>query len=273
MLAKTSNLERLLHRDGAIVAASLVALTLLSWLYLVVLSLDMVRGDMSLMGMETMAPTGGAMAMQPQPWSAATSILMLAMWWIMMVGMMVPSAAPMILLYARIQRKKLPDENPALRSGLFTLGYFLTWLGFSIAATLLQWGLGEAALLSPAMAATSPYVGGAIFAAAGAYQLTPLKQACLTHCRSPMHFLTTKWENGHLGAIKMGAGHGIFCVGCCWFLMALLFAVGVMNLIWVAAIAIFVLLEKLLPWGAWTARASGLAMLGFALVLLFQSDV
>ena len=256
-----STLERLLKRDGAIVIGSLAVLTLLSWLYLVVLNLDMAQGDMSLMGMASM---GGGMAMELQPWTVLTFALMFAMWWIMMVGMMIPSAAPMILIYARVQRKKLPDENPVLRSGIFSLGYVIAWLVFSLVATLLQWALGEAALLSPMMIATSHYLGAAILLAAGIYQLTPLKQACLAKCRSPIHFLTTHWRNGNAGALKMGIDHGRYCVGCCWFLMALLFFGGVMNLLWVAAIAILVLLEKLLPRGDLVAKISGGLMLAFA---------
>ena len=204
------------------------------------------------------------MTMEPQPWTWLTFVLMVIMWWIMTIGMMVPSAAPMILIFTGVQRKKLPDENPVLRGGLFTLGYVVIWLGFSICATLLQWGLGTAALLSPMMVSTSHILGAAIFAAAGVYQFTPLKSAGLAHCRPPIYFLSAHWRNGDLGALRMGLDHGIYCVGCCWFLMALLFVGGVMNLLWVAAIAIFVLLEKVLPKGLRISRGSGVVMLGLS---------
>jgi len=268
-------LERLLVRDRAIVLASLIGLSLLAWLYLVALALEMARGDMTLMGMEAMAPIeamakGGAMVMAAHPWSVMTFALMLAMWWVMMIGMMVPSAAPTILLFARLQRGKSLESRPAMRSALFTLGYLILWLAFSIAATVAQWVLSEAALLSPMMASASPVLGAVILAATGIYQLTPLKRACLDHCQSPIGFLSTHWRKGDLGALRMGLAHGVYCVGCCWFLMALLFVGGVMNLVWTAAIAVFVLLEKVLPRDARIAETSGLVLLSCAPLLLFM---
>ena len=135
------------------------------------------------------------------------------------------------------------------------------WSGFSILAGLVQWVLHEAALLSPMMSAASPQLGGAILIAAGAYQLTPVKGACLTHCRSPLGFLIGHWRDGLSGALQMGLHHGVFCLGCCWALMCVLFVVGVMNLFWVAAITAFVLLEKVGPAGVWVARIAGVAMI------------
>lgn len=273
MTAPANRLEGVLYRDRAIVVATLVVLTLLAWAYLVAMVLDMSRGDMSLMGMGTIAMEGvgadSAMPMSAQPWTIVTFILMLLMWWVMMVGMMVPSAAPMILIYARVQRQKLPDENPVLRSVLFTLGYVVMWLVFSLIATALQWQLSEATLLSPVMESTSNYFAGAVFGAAGLYQLTPLKRACLIHCRSPLHFLSMHWRQGDVGALRMGLGHGAYCVGCCWFLMGLLFFGGVMNLLWVATIAGFVLLEKIVPHGQLVSKVTGFVMIGFAIYLLF----
>lgn len=269
MSERMGGLERLLRRDGLVVGGSLLAMTVISWLYLVLLTGRMAGGDLSLMGLGTMT-TGAVMNMQPEPWSLATFLLMLVMWWVMMIGMMVPSAAPMILIFARVQRKKLPDENPGLRIALFTLGYLLLWLTFSLGATSLQWGLGYVALLSPMMVSSSKYLGPAIFFAAGIYQLTPLKQACLAHCRSPISFLSSYWRKGDWGAFRMGLAHGTFCVGCCWFLMGLLFFGGVMNLLWIAAIAIFVLLEKILPAARLISRVSGIVMLCFSVFLLSQ---
>lgn len=264
MVDGTGSLERLLKRDRGGVIASLIAVTLLAWVYLVILALDMATGDMSLMGMGRMA---GAVVMEPHPWSWVTFVLMALMWWVMMIGMMVPSAAPMILLFARVQRRSLPEENPGRRIGLFTLGYLLIWMVFSLGATVLQWWLGELALVSPMMASTSEMLGAAIFAGAGLYQLTPLKHACLAHCRAPIQFLSAQWRKGDLGAFYMGIHHGAYCVGCCWVLMALLFVGGVMNLLWIAVIAFFVLLEKLAPRGQWLARFSGAAMLGLAAIM------
>ena len=174
----------------------------------------------------------------------------------------------MILIFAHVQRKKLPDENPGLRIALFTLGYLLLWLTFSLGATSLQWGLGSVALLSPMMVGSSKYLGPAIFFAAGIYQLTPLKQACLAHCRSPLDFLSSHWRPGRHGAFVMGLRHGAFCLGCCWALMGLLFAVGVMNLLWIAALAALVAAEKMFPAGRWAARVSGAALVLVGAILL-----
>ncbi len=184
MRASSSRLEGLLLSDSAIVIAALVALTLVAWTYLVVLSLGTSAGNMSLMGMGAMVDmtNDGSMIRAFQPWTPVTFALMLFMWWVMMIGMMVPSVAPVILLYAAVQRKKLPDENPVLRTGLFTFGYLLSWLAFSMMATLLQWYLGRVALLSPTMVSASVYLTAAIFAATGLYQLTPLKRTCLANC-------------------------------------------------------------------------------------------
>jgi predicted metal-binding membrane protein len=263
--------ERLMRRDRLMVVFSLFALTFLSWLYLFLLAGDMAQGDMRLMGMGRMAPEMLDMIM-PMPWDTSTFVLMGLMWWIMMMGMMIPSAAPMILLYARVQRKNLPHENPVLRITLFTLGYLLLWLLFSVAATLLQWTLGEWELFLPAMKTTGVYTGALLFALAGLYQLTPLKLACLKNCQAPLQFLTTYWRNGNKGAVVMGMHHGAYCVGCCWCLMLLLFVGGVMNLLWIAAIAIIVLFEKLLP-GKYFSWTAGLLLLLMAVWLGFPQVV
>jgi predicted metal-binding membrane protein len=179
--------------------------------------------------------------------------------------MMIPSAAPAILLLASLRRHAgAAAVGPAL---LFAGGYLAAWTTFSLAATSLQWWLAENALLSPAMASEGSLLAGALFIAAGIYQLTPLKAACLTKCRDPARFLVERRRDGALGAFLMGLDHGTYCVGCCWALMALLFAFGVMNLLWVAAIAAFVLVEKLLPVGARVASLAGIAMMGVGVAL------
>jgi predicted metal-binding membrane protein len=272
MMSETLSVaERLMRRDRLMVVFSLFVLTFLSWLYLFLLAGDMAQGDMRLMGMGRMAPEMLDMIM-PMPWDTSTFVLMGLMWWVMMVGMMIPSAAPMILLYARVQRKNLPHENPVLRITLFTLGYLLLWLLFSVAATLLQWTLSEWELFLPAMKTTGVYTGALLFALAGLYQLTPLKLACLKNCQAPLQFLTTCWRNGNKGAVVMGMHHGAYCVGCCWCLMLLLFVGGVMNLLWIAAIAIIVLLEKLLP-GKYFSWTGGLLLLLMAVWLGFPQVV
>jgi predicted metal-binding membrane protein len=156
-------------------------------------------------------------------------------------------------------------------TGLFTAGYLLAWGLFGILATAAEWGLEQAALISPQTQTVGPRLGGPILIAAGLYQLTPVKYACLAKCRSPLAFLLTRWRDGAAGALWMGAEHGLFCLGCCWVLMALLFAGGVMSLIWMSALAALVLIEKLAPGGAWIARGSGAVLLVFGGCLLLRA--
>jgi len=211
-----------------------------------------------------MAAMGMTMDM---PWSAADLFYTFAMWAVMMAGMMAPSALPMLLLFAaaRAGRDKR-GVSPATLT--FGLGYLAVWTGFSVGATVAQWGLHQAALLSMAMASSSGRLTGAILIAAGVYQLTPWKSRCLTHCRSPLGFLMTNWRDGTMGAFRMGLRHGAYCLGCCWALMCVLFAVGVMNLVWVAALTVFVLIEKIGPAGAIVARVAGVAMVGFGIAAI-----
>lgn len=209
-----------------------------------------------------MADMGMAM-----PWSAADLFFTFAMWTVMMVGMMAPSASPMLLLFAaaRAGRSK---RGLSLATLAFGLGYIAVWTGFSMGAALAQWGLHQAALLSAAMASSSGRLSGAILIAAGAYQLTPWKSTCLTHCRSPLGFLMTNWRGGATGAFRMGFRHGAYCLGCCWALMCVLFVVGVMNLIWISALTAFVLIEKIGPAGAVVARVAGAAMVVIGIVAI-----
>jgi len=280
-------LERLLARDRWLIAASLSLLAVLAWVYLIVMARQMASGDMSLIGMAQMpsaagAPAGDpmpgmpgmagqvaeAMTMAPAPWSARTFVLTFLMWWVMMVGMMIPSAVPMVSLFGRVQRRQLAEQNPALRVAVFTSGYLAVWGAFSVLAASAQWALNELALLAPMQFTVGRALGALLLVLAGIYQLSPLKNVCLRRCRLPAEFLSAHWRQGTCGALLMGTEHGAFCVGCCWLLMGLLFIGGVMNLLWVAGIGVFVLLEKLMPRGEWLARASGVAMLAFAGYLL-----
>jgi predicted metal-binding membrane protein len=202
-------------------------------------------------------------------WTATDTILTFAMWGVMMVGMMAPSATPMLLLFGAsgARRANAGTAPPVL---LFGIGYIIVWLGFSAFATLAQWALQTSALLSPAMEATNARFGGALLIAAGVYQLTPFKRACLTHCQSPMAFLMSHWREGARGALQMGLSHGIYCLGCCWALMIVLFAVGVMNLAWVAALTVFILLERIAPPGVIIARLGGVLLIVLGVVYLFR---
>jgi predicted metal-binding membrane protein len=190
------------------------------------------------------------------------------MWAEMMVAMMLPSAAPMILTFAAVNRKRREQEEPFVPAGIFVLGYLAIWTGFSVLAALAQWALHSTALLSPMMVSTSPVLGGTLLIMAGVFQWTPLKHACLRHCRSPLSFLITDWREGSGGAFIMGLKHGAYCTGCCWFLMALLFVAGVMNMWWVALIAIFVLLEKIAPKGLLIGKVTGLLLAGWGLWMI-----
>jgi predicted metal-binding membrane protein len=265
--ARRSSLARF-GADRLLILTSLVLLTLIAWAYLGLLAARMGRGDMSLMGMSA-APMDGAMAAMPAAWTAQTFALMALMWWVMMVGMMIPSALPAILLHARVQRHHRPAAGEAARLALlFAGGYLAAWAAFSVVATFAQWALTTAGLLAPMTMTAGAVLGAALFALAGIYQLSPLKNACLRHCRSPAEFLSAHHRPGRSGAFVTGAHHGIYCIGCCWLLMALLFAGGVMNLLWVFTLAALVLLEKLMPRGQWVARISGVLMLAAAAYLL-----
>jgi len=268
-------IEKVLLQDRRLVVAALLSLSALAWAYLVVMARQMAAGDMTLMGMG--APSAmhgsdmlGAMIMSQMPWSPLTFLLMFIMWSVMMIGMMIPSAAPMILLFARVQRRKLADQAPAVRIAAFTAGYLLIWTSFSLIATGLQWALTELRLLSPMMESSSQFLAVGVLLAAGIYQLTPLKLACLKQCQSPIGFLTRHWKDGTSGSLRMGIEHGMFCLGCCWLLMALLFVGGVMNLIWVAVIATFVLLEKVAPKGEIIGRVGGVLLIAFAGYVAFH---
>lgn len=254
------SVESLLERDRAIVAAGLGGISLLAWAYMLRLAQGM-AGMQGEMGMEMAMP-------QMHAWSLTDLTLLFLMWAIMMVAMMVPSVSPMVLLFAALNRKKREKKSPFVSTGVFLLGYLAAWSAFSLLATLAQWGLHRAGLLSPMMQSTSAQLGGVLLMAAGIYQWTPFKQACLKHCRSPLDFLVSHWKEGRAGAFRMGIEHGAFCLGCCWVLMALLFVAGVMNLFWVAAIAVFVLLEKMIPGGVLLGRLTGALLLlaGFLLV-------
>ena len=190
------------------------------------------------------------------PLTAADLWFTFTMWAVMMVGMMAPAAAPVLLLFAAARKGR---SGPATL--YFALGYVAVWTGFSAVAALAQSGLHLAAMLSMSMSTLSARLGGAILIAAGVYQLTRWKEACLTHCRSPLGFLMSNWRDGNLGAAQMGFRHGVYCLGCCWALMGVLFAVGIMNLVWVAGLSALVLLEKIGPAGAWIARTAGVAMI------------
>ena len=205
------------RRDRAVVGGALAGIVVLAWTYILLgagvdTAMNMAMGDITM----------------PMPWTLTTFRVMLVMWIVMMTAMMLPSAAPMILLFATINRRRSGTSTP-YATGLFALAYLSLWAAFSLAATWAQWGLEHARLLSATMATASTSLAGAVFLLAGVYQLTPLKQACRRRCRSPLEFLSHYWQGGALGAFRMRLRHGLFCLGCCWAMMALLFVGGLMN--------------------------------------------
>ena len=289
-MAEGSSLTAVLRRDRLVVVAVLATVIVAAWIYI------LAGAGMGMSALETtaitgpggMAATDGAMpgmamgervsgamqdmamaAMAPIAWTPGYAVLMFFMWWIMMMAMMLPSAAPMILLFAMVNRKQREKGAPYVPTGIFAAGYLLVWGAFSLVAVTAQWGLERSGLLSSMMASTSVILGASLLIAAGVYQLTPLKHACLRHCRSPIFFISHHWRPGDLGALRMGVEHGAFCTGCCWVLMALLFYGGVMNLYWIVGLALFVLLEKTIPAGHWLGRITGVLLIawGGALIL------
>jgi predicted metal-binding membrane protein len=242
--------------DRILVLGGIALVLIITWAYLVHLSDQM---SASADHDDAMAAMGMAM---DHAWGSADALAMFAMWVVMMVAMMAGAAAPVLLLFAAALRSRGAPGVP-FTVLLFGFGYLTVWVVFSAAATAVQWLLHDAALLSPSMAASSSRIGGAILVAAGAYQVTPWKGACLAHCRSPLGFLMTHWRDGRAGALSMGVQHGAYCLGCCWALMGILFAVGVMNLAWVAVLTILIFLEKLGEAGMRTAQVAGVLLMGF----------
>jgi predicted metal-binding membrane protein len=236
----------------------LIVVPLACWLWVAAMARDM-YGPM----------TGASAWMMTVTWDAPRLLLLWAMWAAMMAGMMLPSAAPMLLLYARTMRNRTSEAHPARLIYAMAGGYLAVWIGFSLAATALQRLLAELSLLNTMMEATTPLLAAGILAIAGLYQLTPLKRACLQACRSPFHFLTARWRDGVAGAVRMGIGHGSYCLGCCWALMLILFAGGVMNLAVILGLTVWVAMEKLLPFGDGAARATSIVLLAYAVWIYF----
>ena len=244
-------------RDRSLLLAEIGVLTLLSWIYLV--RMPMAPADLGSFAAQLFAPL-------PSRWVDLWLVFM--MWAVMMVAMMMPSASPMVFMYARIARGRTPAW--LRHAWAFALGYVCVWTVFSLFATAAQVLLVRAAVISNALTAT-PIVGGTILIVAGIYQLTPLKNACLGQCQSPYSFFMSRWRDGGVAAFRMGFEHGVFCVGCCWLLMGLLFVAGVMNLAWVAAISIFVLLEKATPYGRAIANVAGAALIASGAIVWFHA--
>lgn len=271
-VTRASVLEAVLRRDRQVVTLVLVTVITASWLYLLAGSgTGMYPQDMTVL--RPLQAHMDGMSMPPVVWTPGYALLMFLMWWLMMVAMMLPSAAPMVLFHAAVTRKALANtdayagdvDSRAMLSATtaFVAGYLLMWGAFSFVAVLAQWALERAGLLSAMMMTTSSFLASGLLLAAGSWQLSPLKAACLRHCRSPLGFVNSSWRPGVGGAFRMGVKHGVLCLGCCWFLMALMFYGGVMNLIWIIGLALFALAEKIMPAGVAFGRVSGVILIGW----------
>ena len=244
------------------VLAGLGAIAVAAWTYLVVQPLPLPAGltDRSMVDAMQMVHV--------HPWTAAELGPRFLMWVVMMVAMMVPTAVPMTLVYAAVARKAARENHPIAPTFVFVAGYLAIWALFGVTATIAQGGLDQLALLSAGMVSASPMLGGGLLIGAGFYQLTPYKHACLAHCRAPAHFISQRWRGGFPGAFRMGLELGTYCLGCCWILMGLLFVGGLMNRLWIAAIAVFILLEKTMPRAETGGRVIGVSMIVVGLLSL-----
>lgn len=247
----------LLKRDRFLIGAAIAFVIAVAWAYTVYEARRMnVTGVCACLGMKMGGPDLSS-------WSAISLIPLFLMWTVMMVAMMLPSATPMLLTFAAVARNRRRADRPYVPLAVFASGYLAVWTLFSVVAALGQWLLHRAALLSPMMESSSAILAGALLVAAGLFQFTPWKNTCLTHCRAPLEFIMTRWREGRRGAFEMGFEHGAFCAGCCWALMALLFVLGVMNVLWIAALTILVALEKMLPRANWFSATAGLMLVAW----------
>jgi predicted metal-binding membrane protein len=248
-----SKIESLMQGEQVLVLSGLAAVILISWVYM----LHMGSG-MSGSGMEiTLACL--------TRWGPGDIAHMFIMWAVMMVAMMFPSATPMVLMFATVNQRQGEVQGPLIPTGLFVLGYFLVWIAYSALAAMAQWGLHVAALLTHHLVITSPLLGGVLLVSAGVFQWTPFRDACMSKCRSPLGFLMAEWREGRPGALIMGLKHGLNCVGCCWLLMLLSFVLGVMNMLWMAILTVFMLVEKAHPRSQWVSRTTGLILVAWGL--------
>ncbi len=245
-------MKNLLQKDRFIVFSGLVMITVFCWIYMIHMAMNV---------------TGTGMNMtQPclMNWGIGDIVHLFVMWTVMMAAMMLPAAAPMIMMFVTVNGQQGKTRPPLIPTWLFVLGYFSVWTAYSGLATLAQWGLHLSALLTHHMVITSPFLGGSLLLVAGVFQWTPFRDACMSKCRSPLGFIMTEWREGPAGAMIMGLKAGLYCVGCCWLLMILSFVLGVMNMIWMAALTAFMLLEKVTD-DQWISRTAGLILVAWGL--------
>ncbi|HEY6975710.1 MAG TPA: DUF2182 domain-containing protein [Chitinophagaceae bacterium] len=260
-MGNSNSIEYLLKRDRIIIISGLILISLIAWLYIIYLYRQMFYMNMDALFF--------AMPMTPV-WTITDFILLFLMWFVMMIAMMTPSVAPLILIFALVNRRRKEQQNPFVSTGYLLGGYFFIWAAFSLLATSLQWLLQHISLLSPEMRITSRILGGSVLIAAGIFQFTSLKKTCLSYCQTPVDFIHRNWKEGKTGAMRMGIENGIYCVGCCWILMVLLFVAGIMNLFWVALIALFVLIEKVSAQTRWVSPVAGAALIMYGMTIMLR---
>lgn len=243
-----TSMESVIRRDRRIIVFSIVGITVLAWNYLI-----MMAGDVMVMAEAMTGP-------RTVSWTAVDFTMAFIMWAAMMVGMMLPTASPMVLMFAKVNRNQCNEGKPVVATGIFVAGYVAIWLVFALVAALLQWSLQMIGLLASAMGTANVVFGGIIMIVVGMYQWTPYKDACLRLCQTPLGFLMTRWRDGIGGAFRMGLSHGVYCVGCCWALMLLMYVGGIMNLLWMAALAVLMLAEKITPPNSWLPRIVGVML-------------
>lgn len=258
---RSGAIESILKKDRLILVTGLLFICLLSWWYIIYLYRQMYPMNMNALFF--------AMPMTPD-WTATDFVLLFLMWLVMMIAMMTPSVAPLIFIFAMVNRQKKLQQNPFVPTGYLFSGYFLVWAVFSLLATILQWALQQVAWLNPEMIITNKILGSVILITAGLFQFSVLKQRCLHYCQTPVDFIHRKWKEGKKGAFKMGIENGVYCLGCCWVLMVLLFVAGIMNLLWIALLSLFVLVEKLIPNSKWISYAAGTCLILYGLFALFN---
>ena len=246
----------LFRKSRVIVIVGIVILSVLAWGYMVYLG-----GDIS---------ADFTANHHTQNHHSTNFLFIFIMWSVMMVAMMVPSAAPTIIMFDTIIHKKYRNTYRFSPTIVFVAGYLAAWTVYSGFAAIAQLWLQHSDLISPTMSKSSPIVSGILLVVAGLFQFSPLKYACLKHCRSPMGFFIIHWQDGHRGALEMGLRSGIYCVGCCWAIMVLMFVAGVMNVFWMAILAIFILAEKLIPWGRRFSQLSGYFLIAWGIWVFFH---
>ena len=257
-MADASTIANGVRHNRLIVLAAVAAVIAVAWIYVAIQA----------QSMSNMGAIGGAAQVQMTAWTMVDRLVLFVMWTIMMIGMMLPSAVPLISNFAAETRQERQETRVLAPTAALVLGYVAVWTGFSVLATIAQWALHEAALLSPMMVSTSPVLSGVLLLAAGVYQLTPMQYNLLKRCRQPLHFLRLNWREGTGGAFVMGLKHGAYCLGCCFVLIGILFFGGVMNLLLLAALTVFVLIEKALPYGNIAGRVSGPLMIAAGVYVL-----